>query len=438
MDCTWELDDAHTVKAHFGAFGGKVVTVNGREAYNSRKLGPKGTIPFTLPDGRQAVITVKAAFVGRPAIDLRVGGNLVVETGKTPINCAACGTVAKPYDRFCGKCGNAMPTAEDHANKKLVKDATGAIKVLAALFLIFGILMFFVVKSQADAVLVKMEGMEAGAAFPTKIEGRGVHGRGNAQAARLGAMGHPQRQPDRCGHHDWPGVLVEGFPVARGDGCGGHLYRRRRRQCNRGSGDAHAGVDREDHHHRVPLQGHQSRAGVAFGECLKQARSAPPAKGRARRHAILSRLRTVSRRFRGGAGAWHARRLGLPIRGALGGSLKRIGWLFGLLLATSLVFGIASRGVSSPWPEVAVSVIDAVIVLVALGTRYQKLRFVFTLHPLGRRGVTALLIAAIAFVGLGSLYFWVLQQLGVPIGSATGSLTRAGWPVWGDARCCSA
>ena len=111
--------------------------------------------------------------------------------------------------------------------------------------------------------------------------------------------------------------------------------------------------------------------------------------------------------------------------------LKRIGWLFGLLLATSLVFGIASRGVSSPWPEVAMSVIDAVIVLVALGLRYQKLRFAFKLHPLGRRGVTALLIAAIAFVGLGSLYFWVLQQLGVPIASATGSLARAGWPVWG-------
>jgi hypothetical protein len=172
VDYTWELDDAHTVKAQFGTFGGKVVTVNGNEVYNSRKLGPKGTIPFALPDGRPALITVKTALVGRPAIDLRVGGNLVVETGKTPINCAACGTVAKPYDRFCGKCGAAMPTAEDHANKKLVKDATGAIKILAALFLIFGIFMFFVVKGQADTVLVKLQGMAPDAAFPTQIEGR--------------------------------------------------------------------------------------------------------------------------------------------------------------------------------------------------------------------------------------------------------------------------
>ena len=172
VEKAWEVDEANTVKARFGAFGGKVVTVNGNEVHNSRKLGPKGTIPFALPDGRPAVITVTAGLVGRPAIDLRVGGNLVVETGKTPINCAACGTVAKPYDRFCGKCGNAMPTAEDHANKKLVKDATGAIKVLAGLFLIFGILMFFVVKGQADSVLVKLEGMEPSANFPAPIEGR--------------------------------------------------------------------------------------------------------------------------------------------------------------------------------------------------------------------------------------------------------------------------
>jgi hypothetical protein len=172
VDKTWEVDEANTVKAHFGPFGGKVVTANGNEVHNSRKLGPKGTIPFALPDGRPAVITVKAEFVGQPAVDLRVGGTLVVETGKTPINCVGCGTVAKPYDRFCGKCGNAMPTAEDHANKKLVKAAAGAIKVLAALFLIFGILMFFAVKGQADSVLVKMEGMQSGENFPAKIEGK--------------------------------------------------------------------------------------------------------------------------------------------------------------------------------------------------------------------------------------------------------------------------
>lgn len=172
MEKTWEVDEANTVKAHFGGFGKKVVTVNGKEAYNSRKLGPKGEIPFSLPDGRTAAISVKSAFVGSPAIELRVAGNLVVETGKKPIKCASCGTVAKPYDRFCGKCGKAMPTAEDYVNQKHLKGATGAIKVLAVLFVIFGVLMFFVAKGQADPLLAKLQAMDPGSTFPTPIEGR--------------------------------------------------------------------------------------------------------------------------------------------------------------------------------------------------------------------------------------------------------------------------
>ena len=172
MDKTWEVDEANTVKAHFGAFGKKLVTVNGKEAYNSRKLGPKGEIPFSLPDGRAAAISVKRPFVGLPTIDLRVDGNLAVETGKKPIKCAACDTVAKPYDRFCEKCGKAMPTAEEYELQKNVKAATSAIKVLAVLFVIAGIAFFFITKGTTDTALVKLEGMDPGATYPTPIDGR--------------------------------------------------------------------------------------------------------------------------------------------------------------------------------------------------------------------------------------------------------------------------
>jgi len=172
VDKTWEVDEANTVKAHFGAFGKKLVTVNGKEAYNSRKLGPKGEIPFSLPDGRAAAISVKRPFVGLPAIDLRVDGNLVVETGKTPIKCAACATVAKPYDRFCGKCGKAMPTAEDYELQKNVKAATSAITVLAVIFVIAGIAFFFITKGAAEPALAKLAGLDPGSMYPTPIEGR--------------------------------------------------------------------------------------------------------------------------------------------------------------------------------------------------------------------------------------------------------------------------
>jgi len=172
VDKTWEIDGTTTVKAQFGAFGKNAISVNGREVHNSRKAVPKEGIAFALPDGRQSVLTRTAQFVGAPEIDLRVGGNLVVETGKKPIACAACGTVAKPYDRFCGKCGQAMPTAEDYQRRKHVKNATGAIKWLAAIFFFFGIVMFFATQGQATVALAKLQGMDAAATYPTPIEGR--------------------------------------------------------------------------------------------------------------------------------------------------------------------------------------------------------------------------------------------------------------------------
>lgn len=110
--------------------------------------------------------------------------------------------------------------------------------------------------------------------------------------------------------------------------------------------------------------------------------------------------------------------------------LKRVGWLFGLLLASSFVFGLASWGDSSPWSTVAVAAIDAAIVLVAVGLRYRKLLFLFKLHPIGVRGAAALVAIAFVFVGAASGYFWALERLGVPVASTTDTFTRAGWPLW--------
>ena len=174
VDRIWEVDEANTVKARFGSFGKKIVTVNGNEVYNARRLKRKGEIPFLLPDGRQAVIAIKPEFIGVPSIDLWVRGQRIIENDKTPIKCASCGTVAKSYDRFCAKCGQAMPTAEDHKNKKHLKSATGAIKVLAGLFLFFGVVMFFVTKGQADTAIVglKLESMDPTALYTTPINGR--------------------------------------------------------------------------------------------------------------------------------------------------------------------------------------------------------------------------------------------------------------------------
>ncbi len=110
--------------------------------------------------------------------------------------------------------------------------------------------------------------------------------------------------------------------------------------------------------------------------------------------------------------------------------LKRVGWLFGLLLASSFVFGLAGRGSASPWPSVAISALDAVIVAVAAALRYRNLVFLFKIHPLGPRGASALMVAAAAFLAGALGYFWLLGRLGVPIAPAGDTYRAAGWPLW--------
>src|SRR6185369_16738825 len=100
------------------------------------------------------------------------------------------------------------------------------------------------------------------------------------------------------------------------------------------------------------------------------------------------------------------------------------------LLSTSFVFGLVSRGSSSPWPSTVASLLDAAIILVAAGLRYQKLQFLFRLHPAKLRDVVALAAMALLFVSAASAYFWLIERLGVPIGSTSNEYLRAGWPLW--------
>lgn len=162
MNKVWEIDEGNRVEAKLGAFR-KLVTLNGKEVHRGKIK--KGGVAFALPDGRKAEISMKSQFVGGAEIDLRVDGKGVVETGKEPIRCEECGKSAKPYDRFCGKCGKPMPTAEHYAARRNVKHATGAIKILAVLFIIFGFLMYFVTKGQAAPMLAELANAAPGATY---------------------------------------------------------------------------------------------------------------------------------------------------------------------------------------------------------------------------------------------------------------------------------
>jgi membrane protease YdiL (CAAX protease family) len=110
--------------------------------------------------------------------------------------------------------------------------------------------------------------------------------------------------------------------------------------------------------------------------------------------------------------------------------LKRLAWLFGLLLATSFVFGIVWRQIHSPWLDVMQTVVMAVIVLISVGKRYQRLKFLFEVRSWSLGEAAVLAGVAIVFIGLATAYFGLLGHLGVPIAPASGMFTRAGWPLW--------
>ena len=169
MKAKWEVDETTVVEARFDSFGKQLVTVNGKEVVNQRSTRRSDDLPFALPDGRAGTIRLDPQFIGKPNIDLRVDGRLFAESGKHPIKCAACGANAKPYDRFCNGCGNSLPSAEQRMHERQVKNATGAMRTLAWLFAVAGLLMFFLARSQTSKALAKLAGMDDAATIP--IEG---------------------------------------------------------------------------------------------------------------------------------------------------------------------------------------------------------------------------------------------------------------------------
>lgn len=85
---------------------------------------------------------------------------------------------------------------------------------------------------------------------------------------------------------------------------------------------------------------------------------------------------------------------------------------------------------ASPWPEAIASFIDAAIVLVFVGIRHREIVPLLKLHKLDRRNTIQLLALTLAFVLSMSLYFNLIQAVGVPIYRVSESFQRAGWPLW--------
>jgi membrane protease YdiL (CAAX protease family) len=111
-------------------------------------------------------------------------------------------------------------------------------------------------------------------------------------------------------------------------------------------------------------------------------------------------------------------------------SLKQIGVLFGLLLCSSFLLGLISRSTSSPWPDVIVSGIDALIVGVFVIIARRDVLPLLRAARISPRQAFGLAGVALAFMVAMAAYFQLIERAGVPFYRATASYLDHAWPVW--------
>lgn len=112
------------------------------------------------------------------------------------------------------------------------------------------------------------------------------------------------------------------------------------------------------------------------------------------------------------------------------GEIKQVGWLFGLLLFSSLILGMTARSIPSPWPEAIASGIDAVIVLMFASLRYRDTLSLLVLPKLSVRSALELLGVVLTFIAIMGAYFALIQRAGVPVFHIATKFKQFDWPIW--------
>jgi hypothetical protein len=117
---------------------------------------------FSLPDGRSAEIQLQADTLSRTT-ELSIDGKLIPDLRFVPrdLCCPACKAEIQLLDEYCAKCGHALGTPARFLHRHSVRGATNAILVLAALFAIFGVVMFFLMRDTTQTALANLAQFES-------------------------------------------------------------------------------------------------------------------------------------------------------------------------------------------------------------------------------------------------------------------------------------
>jgi membrane protease YdiL (CAAX protease family) len=110
--------------------------------------------------------------------------------------------------------------------------------------------------------------------------------------------------------------------------------------------------------------------------------------------------------------------------------LKRVGWLFGLLLLSSWLLGMVSRVDPSPWPGAILSAVDAAVVFGFVISRFSAIAPLLLPPRVDARVVLQLVLASLGFTLVLSGYFALLEHMGVPMANYVRGYETAHWPVW--------
>jgi hypothetical protein len=150
----WRVDAGTHVVLRNPPFLRRKIELNGRRVegkWDSKRFA------FKLEDGRSADIELKADALSRTT-ELWVSGKLIPDTRYVPqdLRCPACNAEIQLLDEYCSKCGQALGSPDRFLDHRSVQSATTAIRVLAALYAIFGVIMFFIMRESANTALANL------------------------------------------------------------------------------------------------------------------------------------------------------------------------------------------------------------------------------------------------------------------------------------------
>jgi hypothetical protein len=154
----WRVDAGTHIELRNFPLLKRTVTLNGQPVageWRSKRFA------FTLPDGRSADITLKADTLSRTT-ELSLDGKLIPDVRYVPkdLRCPSCKAEIHLLDEFCASCGHSLGTPARFLHRHSVQSATSAIWLLAVMYALFGVIMFFVMRDVTQTALANLAPFE--------------------------------------------------------------------------------------------------------------------------------------------------------------------------------------------------------------------------------------------------------------------------------------